>query len=154
MIRRVLDIARDCAGTVAIEFALVIPVLLTILLGIVQFSLVFNNISVLTNAAAAGATVFSGSRGFTPYSSAVTSVQTAAGSLTTANLTITTTVNGAACASDAGCNTAFGTSGGMPATVTVSYPCPLVFSAATLAWIGINTSAFCPLQSSMTEIVQ
>ncbi len=83
----------------------------------------------------------------------MTAVQSAAGSLTAANLTISTSVNGTVCTSDAACLTAFG-QGGIPATVTVTYPCPLVFSAATLQWIGINSAHFCPLKSSMTALVQ
>ncbi|MFY9640884.1 MAG: TadE/TadG family type IV pilus assembly protein [Rhodomicrobium sp.] len=145
---------RACGGNAAIEFAIVAPVLFVMLLGMIQFAIIFNNITVLTNATSAGALLFSEGRSFTsPYSSAVTAVKSAAGSLTTANLTITTSVNGAACATDAACLTAFG-QGGVPATVTVTYPCPLVFSAGTLKWLGISTSQVCPLSSTMTAVVQ
>ena len=79
-IRRNCDLAKDCNGTVAIEFALVLPLLLAIVFGIIQFSLIFNNITVLTNAASTGALVFSQGRGLaSPYSSAVTQVQSGGG---------------------------------------------------------------------------
>ncbi len=144
----------DCGGNVAIEFAIVAPILFMMLLGMIQFGLIFNNITVLTNATASGAQLFSQGRSYTaPYSSAVSAIQSAAATLTTANLTITTLVNGTACASDAACLTAFG-QGGIPATVTVTYPCPLVFSAGTLQWLGINSAKFCPLSSTMTAVVQ
>ncbi len=154
MAHRSLGLPKDCGGNAAIEFAVVAPLLFAMLLGMIQFALIFNNITVLTNATSAGALLFSQGRSFTaPYSSAVTAIQNSAGSLTKANLTITTSVNGAACATDAACLTAFG-QGGIPATVTVSYPCPLVFPAGTLQWLGITTSKMCPLSSTMTAVVQ
>jgi Flp pilus assembly protein TadG len=153
LIRRNCDPAKDCTGTVAIEFALVLPLLLTLLLGIVQFSLIFNNISVLTNATAAGALVFSQGRSLTaPRSAAVTQIQTAAASLVQADLTITTSVQGASCTGDSGCLTALNANTGGSASVTVTYPCPLILSTAGLQWLGISTT-FCPLQSTVTESV-
>jgi Flp pilus assembly protein TadG len=154
--RRNCELAKDCTGTVAIEFALVLPLLLTILLGIVQFALIFNNISVLTNAAAAGALVFSQGRSLpssAPYSATVTQIQSAAASLVQANLTITTSVQGASCTGDSGCLTALRNAyPGGSASVTVTYPCPLILSTAGLQWLGINTT-FCPLTSTVTEYV-
>jgi Flp pilus assembly protein TadG len=133
---------------------MVVPLLLAMLLGIVQFAIFFNTMAVLTNATASGALLFSQGRSFaTPYSSAVSAVRTSAGTLNTANLGITASVDGAACASDTACQAAFG-QGGVPATVTVTYPCPLVLSASTLQWIGIDTARFCPLSATMTAFVQ
>jgi len=153
-VHRLFGRSRNCAGGVALEFALVAPLLIAMLLGIVQFSVLFNNISVLTNAASSGALLFSQGRSFTaPYSSAVTAVKGAAGSLVAANLSISASVNGVSCSSDATCLSAFG-QGGIPATVTVTYPCPLVLSDSALVWIGIDSSKFCPLSASMTAVVQ
>ena len=154
MVHRMPSFFRDGSGSAAIEFAMVAPILFALFLGMAQFAVVFNNVSVLTNATAAGALLFSQGRSFpAPYSSAVSTIKSSAGTLTTANLTITTSVNGTACATDTACLSAFG-QGGMTATVTVTYPCPLLFSAATLQWIGINSSTFCPLSSTMTAVVQ
>jgi Flp pilus assembly protein TadG len=148
------DLAKDCNGTAAIEFALVLPLLLAIALGIIQFSLIFNNITVLTNAASTGALVFSQGRGIgSPYSAAVAQVQSATGSLVQTDLTIRTSVQGANCASDAACQTALASAyPGGSASVSVSYPCPLILSAEGLQWLGISTT-FCPLQVTVTEYV-
>src|SRR5579862_278321 len=54
MIRRWLEVARDCTGTVFLEFALVLPVLLLVAFGITQFGLIFYHYTLVTNAAAAG----------------------------------------------------------------------------------------------------
>lgn len=154
IVRRYIGLVKGRAGTTAIEFAIVAPLLLVMLMGMIQFALVFNNMTVLANATASGALVFSQGRSFaSPYSSAVTAIQSAAGSLKTANLTIAASVNGTACATDAACLTVLA-QGGIPATVTVTYPCPLVFSTDTLNWLGINTAKFCPLSSTMTAVVQ
>ena len=154
MIGRCLALSRDCSGSIAIEFSMVAPLLVIMLMAIIQFGLLFNNMSVLTNATASGALLFSQGRSFsTPYTSAVSAIYTTATTLNTGSLTITISVDGTTCASDSACQAAFG-SGGVPATVTVTYPCPLVFSASTLDWIGINTSSFCPLSSTMMAVGQ
>jgi Flp pilus assembly protein TadG len=154
LIHRTCGVAKDCTGTAAIEFALVLPLLLTIMMGIIQFALIFNNISVLTNATAAGGLVFSQSRGLpTPYTTTVTDVQSAAQTLVLTNLTITTSVQGAVCSTDAACLTALNTNPGGYASVTVTYPCPLILSVASLQYFGISTT-FCPLQSAVTESIQ
>ncbi len=133
---------------------MVAPLLVVMLMAIVQFGLLFNNMSVLTNATASGALLFSQGRSFAaPYTSAVSAIRTTAGALNPSNLTVTVSVNGTTCASDTACQSAFG-QGGVPATVTVTYPCPLVFSASTLQWLGINTISFCPLSSTMMAVVQ
>jgi Flp pilus assembly protein TadG len=151
---RRFTVSLDCAGSVALEFALVIPLLLLILMSIVQFAVLFNNMSILTNATGSGALYFSQGRSFaTPYSSAVAAIQTTAGTLNQANLGITISVNGVVCANDAACQSALG-QGGMPITVTVTYPCPQVLSTTTLQWLGIDTSRLCPLSSMMTALAQ
>jgi Flp pilus assembly protein TadG len=154
IIGRCMAFSRNCSGSIAVEFAMIVPLLVTMLMAIVQFGLLFNNMSVLTNATASGALLFSQGRSFSaPYTSARSAIQTTAGALNPSNLTISISVNGTPCASDSACLTAFG-QGGIPATVTVTYPCPLVFSTSTLQWIGINTSSFCPLSSTMMAVVQ
>ena len=54
MIRRLLEVARDCTGAAMLEFALVLPVLLLVVFGITQFGLIFYHYSLVTNAAEAG----------------------------------------------------------------------------------------------------
>lgn len=48
-------LAHDCRGTSAIEFALVAPLLITILLGLLQVGILFNANAGLRNAVAEGA---------------------------------------------------------------------------------------------------
>lgn len=47
--------ARDDTGAAAVEFALILPVLMILILGLVEFSLVFNAQISMTNAAREGA---------------------------------------------------------------------------------------------------
>jgi Flp pilus assembly protein TadG len=142
-------------GTAAIEFALIAPALILLLLGTVQFALVLANYVALTNAANVGAMQFSISRSdTTPYTDTVSAIQAAAPNLTAANMTITLSVNGTACTSDSTCATALTnaapSSGGslQPASVTVSYPC-----GSQWTWYNFWAAA-CQLTSSMTEGVQ
>jgi Flp pilus assembly protein TadG len=53
--RRSLDVTRREDGQAITEFALILPVLVALLLGIIQFGIVFNNYLTITDAARAGA---------------------------------------------------------------------------------------------------
>jgi Flp pilus assembly protein TadG len=136
-------------GTVAVEFAIVVPVLLVILTGIAQFGLTLNQYVMLTNAVATGAQLFSISRGTTstPYTSTVTAIEGAALTLTPANLTITLSVNGTACTTDSACQTALTNNATNPATVSATYPCSLQIAFYNF-WPG------CALSSQVTELIQ
>ncbi|MCC2111750.1 MAG: pilus assembly protein, partial [Hyphomicrobiales bacterium] len=113
---------RDETGVGAVEFALIAPLLLGISLAALIFALALNNYILVTNASTAGATNFILSRGSTtPYSDTVTAVRQAAQGLTSANLTIAMSVDGAACADDSSCATALSAAGGKQANVAVSY---------------------------------
>jgi Flp pilus assembly protein TadG len=52
---RFLHRARNENGQAMVEFALVLPILMALLLGIIQFGIVFNNYITLTDATRAGA---------------------------------------------------------------------------------------------------
>jgi Flp pilus assembly protein TadG len=113
-------------GAAAVEFALVAPVLLLIVLGVAQFGWLLGNYLMVANAASSGARYFASQRGTAnPYSATQTQVQTSAGTLSSANLTIATSVNGATCTSDSTCasdlTSAGGTSSVGTASVTVTY---------------------------------
>jgi Flp pilus assembly protein TadG len=142
-------------GIAAIEFALIAPVFLFLLLGMVQFGLTIGNYVMLTNAVSVGAMQFAISRSdTTPYTDTVNAIKSAAPTLTPASLTITLSVNGTACATDSACSTALTaaapSSGGslQPAAVSVTYPC-----GAMLAGYNFWAST-CQLTSTMTEGVQ
>jgi Flp pilus assembly protein TadG len=141
-------------GVAAIEFALLAPILVLLLMGTVEFGLVLANYVQVTNAAGVGAMTFSISRSdSTPVTDTTAAIKVAAPSLTPANLTITFSVNGTTCTTDSGCNTALtnaAPSGGTltPASVTVAYPCGAMLTGYSF-W-----SATCQLSSTMTEGVQ
>jgi Flp pilus assembly protein TadG len=153
-------------GVAAVEFALLVPVLLLVLLGAIQFGLILKNYVVLTNAVNVGAMQFAISRtDTTPASDTWTAITNAAPTLTPAtNLEVTLSVNGTACltnaaslgtaaAADTTCGTALAAaapSGGIlqPAAVTVTYPC-----GSQLTWYNFWSST-CRLSSTMTEGVQ
>jgi Flp pilus assembly protein TadG len=130
---------RSREGVSAIEFAIILPVLLTILVGIFQFGTAMSNYLVLTNAAAKGALTLALSRGTTtPYTSTTAAI-TAAPNLTAANITTTVTVNGSTCSSDATCLTNL--LAGKTATVKTTYPCKLIVMGTNYAPSGCTLSA-------------
>lgn len=101
---RVFEVVRDCAGAAFLEFALVLPVLLLVMFGIMQFGLIFYHYIMVTNGAAVGARQFSISRlDTTPYTDTVTAIQNA--TTLGSNVTITLKVNNAACTTNSQCQT-------------------------------------------------
>lgn len=138
---------RSRDGVSALEFAIILPVLLTILIGIFQFGMAMSNYLVLTNAAAKGALTLALSRGTTtPYTSTTAAINAAAPNLNTANITTTVTVNGSTCSSDATCLTNL--LAGNTATVKTTYPCKLVVMGTNYAPSG------CILSAQTAQMVQ
>jgi Flp pilus assembly protein TadG len=147
LIRR---LRRDSRGAVLVEFSLLAPVLLLLMLGIAQFGLTLNQYIMLWNGVGLGATQFAisgGGASTTPYSSTVSLIEESAPTLKPADLTITTSVNGTACASDATCQAALSTNAGNPAEVSATYPCNLTV-------MGIDFFPKCTLTAEITELVQ
>lgn len=96
-------------GAAAVEFAMLAPVLMSILFGIVTFGLVLNSWVELTNSTRASARAFAISRSSTtPYTNATNAIGSSAPNLTSADITMTFKVNGTACATDSACQTALG----------------------------------------------
>ena len=109
-------------GMVAVELAIVAPVLIVIVLGIAQFGWLLANSVMVAAAASAAAQNFAFQRGTTtPYSSTVTQMTSSSSWLKSQNLSITTSVNGTQCASDTACATALTSATGQAAAVTVAY---------------------------------
>ena len=77
------------SGQSMLEFALVLPLFLTILLGLFAFGIAFNNWEQMTEATSVGARTVAISRGQTldPCQTAVLAIEAAAPSLNTSNLT-------------------------------------------------------------------
>jgi Flp pilus assembly protein TadG len=146
LIARRRDLEKGRAGTAAIEFALVAPMLLFLVLGMCQFGVTLNQYLTLTNAVRAGARQLSMSRGnATPWTDTINLIYSSAPNLTQASLTISTSINGTACASDATCKAAL--AAGLPTTITASYPC-------SLAFFGYNFASVCTLASQTTERIE
>jgi len=168
-LRRRDDGSNGEKGTAIIEFAFLLPVLLLVLLGAVQFGIVLANYVMLTNATSVGAMQFAISRSDTsPASDAWTAITNAAPSLTpTSNLEMTLSVGSpltacvtnanslsSAAAADTTCATALTnaapSTGGtlLPASVTLTYPC-----GTQLTWYNFWSSS-CKLTSTIAEGVQ
>jgi Flp pilus assembly protein TadG len=140
--------ARDQSGVGAVEFALILPVLLTIIVGGFVFGTAFNNYVVITNAAQAGTFQLTVSRGTsTPLTGTTNAVYAAAPGLTQNQMTITLNVNGTACTTDSACQTALTSASGQTASVKVSYPCSLTV-------LQVNYAPTCNLKSQSTGRIQ
>jgi len=141
-----MRIFRDGRGVTAIEFAFLAPVFLTMMFGTLKFGVAMNHYMVLTNAAAKGAMTLALSRGTTtPYASTTGAVTAAASSLTAGSITITVTVNGTTCTTDAGCSTLL--VAGQTALVRATYPCDLTV-------MGYNYASGCTLSAQTAQMVQ
>jgi Flp pilus assembly protein TadG len=158
---RLLDVGKDQTGSALVEFTLVLPVLLFLMLGVAQFGLIFYNYISVTNAAAYGARIFAVSRGSpTAYASTVNAINSAAPNLS--GLTITLSVNATVCSGDSGSGScqaelvsayqanSAGASPPEAASVTVSYACTANLMPAYL----INLTSICPLTSTMQQAVE
>jgi Flp pilus assembly protein TadG len=142
-------------GQSLVEAALVFPVLLVILTGILSFGLAFNNYLILTNAVGAGGRALAIARGNTtdPCSTASTAVAQSAVLLNSTNIGYTWSLNGnpysgTSCSSS---STTTGAAGnlvqGQTAQITITYPCSLVI-------FRLNLAPSCQLTASTTELVQ
>ena len=146
---RLLSIRND-DGSAALEFGIVAPIFLTLVVGIVQFGFTFGDYMFLTSAVMAGSQTLSVSRGTAnPWTSTVNAMLASAPLLTPAQLrtSISITVNGTACAADASCVSALNTATGETAVVTATYPCNLTI-------MGVSYVPGCTLSSQVAQIVQ
>ena len=141
------DVVTEDNGAAMVEFGIVAPLLLMLIVGIYQYGIVLNQYVMLTGSTAAGARLFAVSRSAaTPYSSSVSLIKTAAPTLTPASITFAFSVNGVACSSDASCATALAAGVNDGATVGTSYPCSIK--------IPFFTSPGCTLTAQTTERVE
>ena len=128
------SLRRDECGAVLLEFVLVFPIMLTAMMGVLEFGWNLNNWNALTNATAAGARQLSISRGdATAYDDTINAFKSAAGTmLTITNVTITISVNGTTCSDNASCSSALNSATGLSAKVSAKYPCTEPFYSCTL----------------------
>ncbi|HZS24930.1 MAG TPA: TadE/TadG family type IV pilus assembly protein [Gaiellaceae bacterium] len=100
-------IRRNERGQTMVEFALILPVLLVVIFGIIQFGIAFNNYESLTDGVRAGARLAAVSRQSpTPVADTTARVQASSG-LTASKLAVTVTSDWVA---------------GDPVTVSATYP--------------------------------
>jgi Flp pilus assembly protein TadG len=155
-VRRLYAHVRGEPGQAMVEFALVLPILMLVILGIIKFGILYNNWLQLTDGVRSGARQYAVERGQSaPCTDSAQAIVNAAGALSTDNLT-GSVVEGATTWS-------FKVSGGVPAqngstgcptltsgdaaTVSASYPCDLnVF--------GIDFYPSCKLTATATERVE
>jgi Flp pilus assembly protein TadG len=131
---------RGEEGQAMVEFALVLPVLLLVLVAILKFGLTFENYLTLTDAVRAGSRQLAVGRGSAnACTSATNLVQSSASGLNTANLTVTTSLTSP--------DTCTSLTEGNAATVSATYPCDLTV-------LGINFFPSCKLTASATERVE
>ncbi|MFO0997098.1 MAG: TadE family protein [Alphaproteobacteria bacterium] len=136
------------SGAAAVEFAIVAPMLLLVLTGIVQFGLTFNNYIELTNAVRVGGRQFAISRSSsTPWSTSKTALTSSAVNLDATKITVTFKVNNTTCTSNSSCQTALAAAPGGSASVSATYPCDLTI-------MGIDFHPSCTLSSQNTEYIE
>jgi len=147
-LRPVVDAARDREGAAAVEFALVLPALLLMMFGIINFGIALNQYLELTDGVREGGRTFAISRSSaTPYTSTTTAITSAAANLTAGSITITVQVNGVACTTNAGCSTALTAAPGGAATVIATYPVNLNF-------LAFNYAPSANLTSTTTDLIE
>jgi Flp pilus assembly protein TadG len=153
---RLFDVASDHSGTALVEFTFVLPVVLFLLLGMLQFGIIFYNYVLVTRATALGTRTLSISRldlkAYTDTTSVITNAAT-----NISGLTITMSVNGTACSSDSACQSALQSAHNayavppQPVSVTVSYSCS---STSVVPAYLINLTGICPLTATMQSAVE
>jgi Flp pilus assembly protein TadG len=172
MIRRLFDVVRNCTGAALVEFSIVMPVLILLVLGIGQFGLAFYHYTLVVSAAAAGARQLSISRldsnGYCDTENMIINASGGLGGIPGTSggcpslygdFTITFAVNGSTCTASgsSSCTSALTTAyqaGGFPpepASVTVKLTCT---NNSILPASFVSLTGICPLQSTMQAPVQ
>jgi Flp pilus assembly protein TadG len=136
-------------GQSTVELALALPLLLTLLIGAVEFGVAFNNELALTFATTAGGQLLSISRGQTtdPCHTASQAVYSAAPNLNQSNLNFTITLGGHSFTSPSCSGQQDYLVQSQSAQVTVTYPC-------NLQLFGFNPAPNCALSAQTTVLIQ
>jgi Flp pilus assembly protein TadG len=155
---RLLDVAKDHNGTALVEFTFVLPVVLFLLLGMVQFGIIFYNYILVTRAAEMGARALSISRlDNNVYTDVENTINQATSNIS--GVTITLAVNNppSPCTSNSSCQSALQAAYNAravpprPVSVTISYGC--INNSIIPAYL-INMTHICPLTSTMYAAVE
>jgi Flp pilus assembly protein TadG len=136
-------------GGALVEFALVVPLMLTMITGIFAIGIAFNNQLTLTQAVGTGAQRLQVIRTSTsdPCADTISAIEAAAPNLKSANISLTVTINGGTPQTGNSCTTATSSlvaAQGDPVTVAATYPCNLQIS-------GVKLASGCQLAATVTE---
>jgi hypothetical protein len=146
-------------GAALVEFALVLPILMTLVMGLLMSGIFINQYLELTNAVAIGGQVLAVDRGNTtdPCLDAVTAIQNTAPLLTPSNIKFSFTLNGVSFPSSgtyAGGGSSYCTGGAADliqnanVEIIATYPCSLqIFNNA-------NILPGCTLTAEITDVSQ
>ena len=128
-------------GQAVIEMALILPVLLLLIAGIVKFGLVYNNHIILTDSVRVGSRQLALGRGLPDACApAVKRLKDSAENLDTSKIVVAAPIFGGT----SSCNTMFQ---GDASTISATYPCELTV-------FGIDFFPNCRLKASATEAVE
>lgn len=140
----------DTRGSVFVEAALVMPLIVIILAGILEWGLTLFQYNQLSTATANAVRQLIISRGYnTPYQDVLDEYAHWASTLkfgTGKAGTIKVTIDGTTCDTDTTCKTALGNALGKNAVVEVKYDCIMQFTPAI--------ASPCPITLSMTGLVE
>ena len=136
---------REDRGASAVEFAIILPVMLMGFFAIIKMGIAINNHIEITSGARAGVRVLAVSRGSaTPYRDSTAAFRSSAPNISP---TMTVTVNGTGCGSDSACQTLLKDAAGQPAVFRATTPCNLQI-------MGVDFAPGCQLASQTTERVE
>jgi Flp pilus assembly protein TadG len=166
LLSRFRDACHECEGSQLVEFAVVAPLLLVLILGIATLGIGLNNYITLTDAVSQGSRAFAASTGVTgtpvngdPCAYAVSMMNSDATSLNTGNIsyTITYTPTGSTTSQTFTTNTCSSIFDGMQqgdvVTVQASYPAlmPQLNQQGMFLWLHLNTVSWV---AHTTQVVQ
>ena len=142
--------AWDEHGSILVEIAISMPLLLLMFTGIFDFGIAYNNQLTLIQAVGSGAQYLQQIRTTTtnPCADTLTAIENAAPTLTPANISLSLVLNGTPETNKTTCSGAQQYLAQQePVTVTATYPCslPLVFTRGT-TW-----ASTCTLSATVTE---
>jgi Flp pilus assembly protein TadG len=138
----------DERGQAAVEFTLVIPILLLVMTGMLSFGIAMHNFLVLSYGVNSGAQLLAFSRGQTtdPCATASAAIHSAVPGLNS-GLSLSFVIDGTTYSSTTSCPAgAANLVQGASAQVTATYPC-------SLGVFEMNTHT-CNLQTQVTEVIQ
>jgi Flp pilus assembly protein TadG len=167
-LRNVFSIFVNENGTAMIEAVLVLPLLIIIVVGILQFAIAMNIYMTATSAAVAGVQVFDTYRGIpNSYTAATTAaknaMQLAAWKIATSDISISLWVNSSPCSADSSCDLALTNNGppgsggaGSSTKIQVQVNCRGLNLLPTMPFLTTSLSlpSLCPVIVQLNGVVQ